>query len=128
MSGKRYINIASMIIHYSCFVLSLYILMQLTYTIKQFDLKPLYKQYGPQLVKTTCMKVESDMLGQEISIGMEWMSHEVEFHIAGLEEGVVAALQIIKQEFQVCIILYCMISGLHHDGGSYTNTFIGGEC
>ena len=75
--------------------------MQLTYTIRQSDLKPVYREAGLQLVKTKCEELESELYGLETSIGVEWRPEAVEFNIAGLEEGVATALRLVKQEFQV---------------------------
>ena len=64
------------------------------------------KDSGPQLVKIHCSEIELKTREFEISIQVEWKPEEVEFHIAGLEEGVTRALHAIQEEFEVCDNFY----------------------
>ena len=76
--------------------------IQLTYTIKRRDLKSAYRDSSSQLVEKRCSEMESETHGLRTSIHVQWKPEEVEFHIAGLEEGVTRALHLIQEEFEVC--------------------------
>jgi hypothetical protein len=70
---------------------------QLAYTIRQCDLKPVYKDSGPQLIQNHCSGIESKT---QTSIQFEQRSVVVEFHVAGLEEDVARAMHLIQEEFE----------------------------
>ena len=61
---------------------------------------------GPQLVQKYCSEIELKTCEFKISIQVQWKPEEVEFHIAGLEEGVTRALHAIQEEFEVCDNFY----------------------
>ena len=85
--------------------------MQLSYTIKRRDLKPIYRNSGPQLVRKYCEEIEAKTRSAKINIHMEWKPDEVHFDIAGLQEGVTRAMHFIRKEFlpkEVTVLL------LHH--------------
>ena len=48
-----------------------------------------------------CEEIESQTQNQEVSIQFQWQPHGLEFTIAGLEEGVATALQLVEKEFEV---------------------------
>ena len=72
--------------------------MQLDYTIRRCDLKPVHNDAGPQLIQNHCSEIESKT---QTSIQFEQRSNVVEFHIAGLEEDVTRAMHLIREEFKV---------------------------
>ena len=59
----------------------------------------MYGDYESQLVQKHCREIESKTF---TSIQVQRQADEVEFHIAGLEEGVTRALHTIQEEFEVC--------------------------
>ena len=81
----------------SCIIQFFY--LQLTYTIKSCDLKAVYRDCEPHLV-TPCSEIESKT---QSSIQFEWRSGVAVFHIAGLEDNVAKALELIREEFEVNI-------------------------
>ena len=81
---------------------------QLTYTIKRRDLKSAYRDSSSQLIEKRCSEIESETRGLRTSIQVQWKPEEVEFHIAGLEEGVTGALHLIQEEFEVCDYLFAL--------------------
>ena len=48
-----------------------------------------------------CEEIESQTQNQEVSIQFQWQPYGLEFTIAGLEEGVATALQLVQKEFKV---------------------------
>ena len=64
------------------------------------------KNSGPQLVQIHYSEIELKTHEFKISIQVQWKPEEVEFHIAGLEEGVTRALHAIQEEFEVCDNFY----------------------
>ena len=73
--------------------------LQLIYTIRRCDLKPMYRESGSQLVQEHCYEIETRAMTQNnmlLSIQLQWKSDEIEFNIAGIDVGVATALQLIK--------------------------------
>ena len=60
----------------------------------------MYRDSGPQLVQKHCSEIESK--SHHVSIEVQWKPEEVEFHIAGLEEGVTRAIHLIQERYEVC--------------------------
>ena len=77
--------------------------VQLTHAIKITDLKPEYRWIdGRRRIKNYCSLIESRT---QASIQLHWRLALVKFHIAGLEDDVVRAVLLIREEFEVqCII------------------------
>ena len=73
--------------------------VQLTHAIKITDLKLKYRvRSGRQLMENYCSLIESKT---QVSIQLHWRFALVKFHIAGLEDDVVRAAQLIREEFEV---------------------------
>lgn len=75
--------------------------LQLCYTVKQRDLKLQFRGSAPELVRSYCEKIESQAQDQEVTIQFQWQPQGLEFTIAGLDDGVAAALELIQKEFKV---------------------------
>ena len=64
-------------------------------------LKSQFRDSAPELVRRHCKQIESLIHDQEVTIQFQCRPQGLEFTIAGLEDGVAAALQLINKDFQV---------------------------
>lgn len=59
----------------------------------------MYRASGPQLVQKYCKEIESKTKSARVNIYIQWNPEVVNFHIAGLEEGIRRAVEQIREEF-----------------------------
>ena len=77
--------------------------VQVSYVVKYHDLKIMD---GPVMVRQCRDDIEAQTRDHQVTIEYQWLPHGLEFHIAGLEDGVATALLLIQKELVRCAIVH----------------------